>query len=330
MSGMTTANSQALIRSEIWSADLKKTLEDQLMGTKYVKWLDGFPDGDTFTIPSIGTLDVNDYLEDTAVQYSALDTGEFKFSITDYISSATYITAKDRQDSYYASQLEASFVPSMQRAIAERVEEDILRCGQPGTPGGQTASNANSIFGAAHRWVGSVTQNSKRVIGLEDFARARHALKKANVPDQNLIAIVDPSVEYLLNTSTNLVNVSNNPRWEGIIETGIGKGMQFVKNVYGFDVYTSNRLALSGAKTDGAVETIDTVASTGKSVANLFFSATSDILPWVGAWRQMPKVEGEWNKDFQREEYVTTARYGLKRYRPENFISVLSDPSIVG
>lgn len=329
MAGMTTANSDALIRSEIWSGDLKKILEDQLMATKYVDWLSGFPDGTTFTVPSVGTLDVNDYPEDTAIQYSALDTGEFQFSITDYISSATYITQKNRQDAFYAAKLEASFVPSMARAIQERVEVDILKQGQPGTSNGQTVANNNAINGADHRWVGSTLTGSIQHLGLADFAKARYALKKANVPDQNLIAIVDPSVEYLLNTLSNLVNVSNNPRWEGIVESGIGQGMQFVKNVYGFDVYTSNRLALSGTNQSGAAETIDGTASTGASVANLFFSATQDILPWMGAWRQMPKVDGEFNKDFQREEYVTTARYGLKTYRRENLVTVLSDPAIV-
>lgn len=330
MAGMTTANSDALIRSEVWSGDLKRILEDQLMATKYVDWLSEFPDGSTFTVPSIGTLDVNDYLEDTAIQYSALDTGEFQFSITDYVSSATYITQKDRQDSFYAAKLEAAFVPAMARAIQERLEVSILKQGQPGTANGQTAGNANKINGAGHRWVGSTTSNSKQVIGVADFARALHALKKANVPDTNLIAIVDPSVEYVLNTQSNITNISNNPRWEGIVADGIGSGMRFVKNVYGFDVYTSNRLALSGNNQSGAVETIDGTASTGNSVCNLFFSATQDILPWMGAWRQMPKVDGEFNKDLQREEYVTTARYGLKTYRRENLITVLSDPSIVG
>lgn len=329
MAGMTTANSDALIRAEIWSGDLKRILEDQLMATKYVDWLTEFPDGSTFTVPSIGTLDVNDYVEDTDVQYSAIDTGEFQFSITDYVSSAAYITQKNRQDSFYAAKLEASFVPAMARAIQERLEVSILKQGQPGTANGQTAGNANNVNGAAHRWVGSTTSNSKQVIGVSDFSRALHSLKKANVPDTNLIAIVDPSVEYVINNTTNLVNISNNPRWEGIIETGIASGMRFVKNIFGFDVYTSNRLPLSGANQSGAVETIGGVASTGASVANLFFSATSDILPWMGAWRQMPKVDGQFNMNKQREEYVTTARYGLKTYRRENFITVLSDPSIV-
>lgn len=330
MAGMTTANTEALIRAEIWSGDLKKNLEDTLMATKYVDWLQGFPDGSTFTVPSISaSLDVNDYVEDTDVQYSSLDTGEFNFQITDYVSAATYITQRQRQDSFYSSKLEASFVPAMQRGIQERLEVSILKQGQPGTANGQTAGNANKINGAAHRMVGSVTQNSKQVIGVADFSRALHSLKKANVPDSNLIAIVDPSVEYLINNTTNITNISNNPRWEGIIETGIASGMRFVKNIFGFDIYTSNRLPLSGLNQSGAVETIDGVASTGQSVANVFFSATPDILPWMGAWRQMPKVDGQFNMNKQREEYITTARYGLKTYRRDNFLTILSDPSVV-
>ena len=60
-------------------------------------------------------------------------------------------------------------------------------------------------------------------------------------------------------------------------------------------------------------------------MANLFFSADQSILPFIGAWRQMPTVDSEYNKDEQREEYVTTARYGVKLYRPENFVTVLTD-----
>ena len=105
--------------------------------------------------------------------------------------------------------------------------------------------------------------------------------------------------------------------------------MRFVKNIFGFDVYTSNRLPLCGQNQSGTAETISTVASGTDAVCNLFFSASSDVLPFVGAWRQMPKVDGEYNKDLQRDEYVTTARYGVKIFRPENFITVLSDPSAV-
>ena len=155
------------------------------------------------------------------------------------------------------------------------------------------------------------------MIAPEDFAKAKYALQKANVPMTNLVAIVDPSVEYTLNTLSNLANVSNNPMWEGIIETGLSTGMRFTKNVYGFDCWVSNNLA-------DANETINSV-TTAAGKANVFFSAAPDVLPFKGAWRQLPMVDGEFNKDKQREEHVTTARYGLKLYRPENLVCVLTD-----
>lgn len=215
--------------------------------------------------------------------------------------------------------MEAAFLPSQLRAIKEKLETDIFALGAGGASGGQTVSDDNDINGAEHRWV---AKGTSEVMTVTDFAKALYGLKKANVPGTSLIAFVDPSVEYTMNTLTNLVNFSNNPRWEGIVTTGIGGDARFMKNIYGFDVYVTNFLADAG--TVGA-ETIDGVSVTvGK--CNCFYSAASpEILPFIGAWRQMPKVDGEYNKDYQREEYVTTARYGLKVYRPENLVVVLSD-----
>lgn len=311
----TTGNSAVLTRSEIWSTTLKDVLQDDLNAQGWVNWLSEFPDGDQFTIPSIGESTVRDYVEDTNVVYDSLDTGEFTFTITEYLSSGHYITEKARQDLFYAQQLEAAFVPKQARALAEKIETDVLALCAGGASGGQTASDANQINGADHRFVGTGTSETMAVA---DFAKALYALKKANVPQSNLVAIVDPSVEYEINTLTNIVNVSNNPRWEGIVESGIGNGMTFVKNIFGFDVFVSNYL------TD-ANETIGGL-TTAAGKANCFFSAaSSEIMPFMGAMRQMPKVDGEYNKDKQREEYVTTARYGLKVYRPENLVCVLTD-----
>lgn len=311
MSGFQTGtqNVDHLTRSLVWSNDLKARLEDELMATKYVNWLSEFPDGDTFVIPSIGEAVVRDYSENEPVVYDAMDTGEFQFSITEYLSSATYITNKAKQDMFYMNQLVSSFVPEQARSIGRRVETDIFNLQTQ-----QTASNLNNINGAAHRFIANGTNE---VMALEDFARALFALKKANVPQRNLVAIVDPSVEFAINNITNLTNVSNNPRWEGIIESGIGQDMSFIKNIYGFDVYTSNYLSDMNETIGGKTTTA------GK--ANMFFSADSGVLPFVGAWRQMPTVESEYNKDRQREEYLTTARYGLKLFRPENLVVVGSD-----
>ena len=308
---MDTGNSGHLIRSEVWSSQLKEVLEDELQGQGYVNWMNEFPDGTTFTIPSIGQAQTDDYTENSSVQYRALDTGEFQFTINKYKSSGNYITNKAKQDAFYMNQLVSSFVPKQARAIMETLETDIMALSAS-----QTASNANSINGAEHRFVGTGTNE---VIAVADFAKARFALKKANVPDRNLIAIVDPSVEYTMNTLSNITNVSNNPRWEGIISSGIASGMSFLANIYGFDVYTSNYLADANEQIGGSGPT------TAAGKANMFFSADSTVLPFVGAWRQMPQVDSEYNKDKQREEYVTTARYGVSLYRPENLVCVLTD-----
>jgi hypothetical protein len=318
--GMDSSAAALLTRSEVWSSDLKEALQDELMGMGYVDFLTEFPDGTTFTIPSIGESTVRDYVENAPVQYDALDTGEFQMTISEYVSAGHYITKKARQDSFYAARLEAKFVPSQHRALMERLETDIMALGAGGASGGQTADATNQINGVDHRFVATGTNE---VITPSDFAKALYSLKKANVPQTNLIAIVDPSVEYELNTSTNLVNVSNNPRWEGVIADGIASGMKFVKNVYGFDVFTSNYLATAN-------ETISTV-TTAAGKANMFFSASDpELLPFKGAFRQLPEVDAEFNKDRQREEYVTTARYGLKVYRQENLVVVLSDTDQIG
>jgi hypothetical protein len=310
----TTANSALLTRSEVWSNELKEILRDELMSMQYVDWMTDFPDGDTFTIPSIGSGDVDDYSEDEDIVYRPLDTGEFQFTITEYLSSGNYITRKAEQDLFYANQLMSRFVPEQERALMVRLEGDILKV----APDGQTAADTNDINGQKHRFVGTGTSN---VMAIEDFARARLSLKKANVPDTNLIAIVDPSVEYTMNTETNLANVSNNPRWEGIVSDGIASGMKFVKNIYGFDVWESNHLKVNPA------ETLETVAISGFA-NNLFFSAAPGVSPFKGAWRQMPQVDTEFNKDKQRTEFVTTARYGLALFRPENMVIVPTQTSV--
>lgn len=324
MAGLTTGVTPLLIRSNVWSNQLKDVLMDELNAQGHVDWISMPDTGATLNIPSMGDMDVNDYAEDQPVQYTALATGNFTFTITEYLSSATYITMKERQDSMYAARLEASFVPKQSRAIQVRLEGDILDQGQPGTPNGQTTANANQINGADHRWVGSDTANSNKTLGFKDFAKALFALKKANVPQTNLVAIVDPSVEYHFNTLSDTLSVTYNPMWEGILKTGIATGLRFSRNIYGFDIYVSNYLS-----TIAAGETINSVASGTNAVANIMFSAAPDVRPFIGAWAQSPKVDSEFNKDFQREEYVTTCRYGVKLYRPENFITVLSSTNVI-
>lgn len=317
------AVSTHLVRTELWSDQMKDVLYDILQGQQYVNWMTNFPDGVTFTIPSIGELPMRNVDEANPAQYDALDTGEFQFTINKYVEAATYITDKAKQDAYYSEQLIASFVPKMKRAIEENLETNIFALSAS-----QTAADDNDINGAAHRFVAHGASNT--VLSLEDFAQAKYAMDKANV-SQRRVAIIDPSQEFVLNTITNLVNVSNNPKFEGIVQEGFVNsttGLRFSRNIFGFDVYVSNYLhTITGTEAINA-DTRGSITSPSGAVSNMFLSVGGDETPFKGAWRQMPRVEFERNKDLRRDEYVMNARYGLKLYRPEALVVVLSKNTI--
>lgn len=311
----TYAGTPNLVRANVWSSQTKEVLLEELMAMRYLDMVTDFPDGDTINIPSIGQAEVLDYAEGQAVRYTAMATGNLTFTINKYKSTATYITERMKQDSFYMSRLVASFVPKMSRAIMKALEVDVLAIG----PNGQTASDPNNINNADHRFVATGTNN---VITAADFAKAKYALQKANVPMTGLTALVDPSVEYTLSTLANLTSVQNNPRWEGVVKDGFSTGTKFIANVYGFDVYTTPNLTTTTGETIVASTGSRTINSSG--VANIFFSAAQDVLPFIGSIRQPPKVDTDYNKDLQREEYVTTCRYGVKLYRPENLVTIFS------
>lgn len=321
-----TTNGDLLIRSEIWTQQLKDILEDELSAQNWVEWLTDFPDGTTLTMPSIGEATTFDYVEGDQIRYSNLDTGEFQFVIDQYVGSAHAITRKLLQDSYWGAQVQAQFVPKESRAIMKRLEESIFRAPGPNaSQGGQTAGSGNAINSYDHRFAGT---GSNYIIHVNDFSYAKLALRKANVPLTNLVAFVDPVSAYHLETNTNITGISYNPMWEGIVTTGLSDGRRFIRNVMGFDVYETNFLdTLTAAESINTTDHASQTASIG-FVQNVMFSATPGLLPVIGAWRQKPIVDGEFNKDKQQEEYVTTCRWGLKLKWPENMVCVLTKATV--
>lgn len=317
-SGFTVATNEHLLRSNLWSNELKDLLMDDLMGLKFVKVLTEFPDGSTFNIPSVGESETADFAEGQAIKYNRMDTGNYTFSFTQYKYSANAMSAKFKRDSFYAQEVLSSFVPKQRRALMEAVETRILSRGNAA----QTASSTNQINSADHRWVGSGLNES---IALQDFAKARNSLFVANVPLNGLVAIVHPSVVYTLETQTNVVNLlSPMPKWGAVVGSGMVTGLSFTgMNIYGFDVYVSNYLPTAIAETISG-------RTTTTAAANYFFSTgANDILPIIGGFRQMPTVFSEFNKDLQQEEYATFAEYDFQLYRPENNVVVLTDTDVV-
>ncbi len=317
MSGFTTLNNDHLIWSDVWSKDIQALLKDELCGMQFVNVITDFTHGTTMHFPTIGEAEVADFAEGQAIRYNRMDTGEFTFSFDKYQYSAQAISEKFKRDSYYAQEVISSFVPLQHRALMEAVEVRIFERANAG----QTASALNVINGANHRWVASGTSES---IALKDFAMAEYALRKANVPMRDLVAVLDPSVAYTLQTQTNLVNfLSPNQMWAKVVNDGMVNGMKFAFNIYGFDCYVSNYLPQDIAETiDGRSVTV--------GVANQFFSAAPGVTrPIMGGFRQMPTVQSEFNKDLQQTEFLTIAEYGFKLRRPENLVVVLTDTNVV-
>lgn len=314
MSGNTRTNTDLLILNEEWQMELDEILFEELLQLQFYRRM-GFPKAKEFVMHSVGTPEVRNYQEEGLFTYDALDHGQTRIVVNDPVYCANSFTQVLQEDSIQVSE-DIALVPYLHaQAIKERVLTDILALANKQFGG---LGNNCAINGANHRFVATGTSQKMKV---EDFAYAGYALRKAKVPTTNLIAIVDPSVGLTMDTLTNIANVSNNPRWEGIIETGISNQMKFVRNIYGFDVYESNFLPGTG------VETIDSVSTGATGVANVFMSmANPRLLPFMFAEKRAARVKSD--IDFDHDDtlkIVTTARWGTGLVRDENLVVCLSN-----
>lgn len=316
--GNSTVNQSPLIKAQVFSDFMLEQINDGFLPDGLHRDVSDFGDGSTINIPVMGETVLRDYVEDTAIEYDPIDSGQIGLTITEYVSAASYITRKLQQDAYKAAALEAAIPREHLRIIKEAYETDLLAQSNK-----QTLNNPNTINGFDHRFIAN-SGTTLGVISLEDFIYAKLALDKANVPDEGRVAIVDPIVEASLNLQTGNQAFVNNPNFEGLVSTGFARGRKFLRNIYGFDLWVSNRLPVIASETiDGGPDAGSNTITNG--VANLFMNVLDDQhKPFMGAWRQMPTTDGEFNKDFQRDEYVTTARWGFGLQRPQTLVTIIT------
>lgn len=293
-------NSSAFINAEQYSSFILRNLHDGMLPGVMYRNVSDFGSGSTLNIKSVGTVTVQDGAEEVPFEYSPIESGTITMTISDYVGDAYYITDELREDGENVEALLAARASESTRAIQETFESRFLRkCATS-----QTNAAANAVNGFAHRLASAETNN---VAALSHFIKMKLAFDKANVPMAGRIAIVDPVVAATLD---GLVSMGRDvtPFGQKILENGFDRDHQFLMNLYGWNIITSNRLH-KGDFSDG------TTSVTG-AVANLFMCVADDnTKPVMAAWRRMPKVEGERNKDLRRDEFVTSCRFGFGTQR---------------
>lgn len=308
-------------RNEIFNTMLKEVLRDDLFAQQWINYIGDFTDGSNYKINSVGELTVDQMAEATSLPDRRPDSGQFVFNINEFIGIKTSFTDVFLEEDFMAPQVLATLPDRMTRAVEEYMETRMLRLQRE-----QTANNANAINGGSHRFTANGTG---RTITLADLAYIVYTLKKAAVGGQALVGIVDPSFEFNTNISSQ-VTTSDNPQWRGIIETGMGSGFRFVRNIYGIDLYTSNYLDKLDAQ-EGSLADYqgNTTAGEVGDVANVFFSARDSMnLPFIGAWRRRPVIKSWRDEDKETEYHQLSARFGLSLYRPENLVVCASSTTL--
>lgn len=307
------ANSTAFIEAEQYSSFILRNLHDGMLPGSFFRNVTDFGSGSTLNIKTIGSVTVQDGAEEVPFDYSPIESGTITMTISDYVGDAWYVTDELREDGAQVEALMAGRSSESTRAIQEVFETRFLaKCNSS-----QTNANANLVNGFAHRIASAVaTVGSENTIQLDHLIKMKLAFDKANVPMAGRIAIVDPVVGATLDR---LVSVGRDvtPFGQKILEQGFNRDHEFLMNLYGWNIISSNRLP-QGTFSDG------TTAVTG-AVANVFMSLADDnTKPIMAAWRRMPKVEGERNKDLRRDEFVTSARWGFGTQRVDTLGVVIT------
>lgn len=307
-----TSNTRSFIEAEQYSTFILENLHDGLLPESMYRNVGDFGSGDTLHIKTVGTVTIQDAAEDTPLDYNPIETGEITFTISEYEGDAWYVTDDLREDGTNIERLMAERSAESTRALQESFETKYLKTFADAQPN----SDPYNVNGFAHK---IVSADGNGVFLLDHLIAMRLAFDKANVPSEGRVFICDPIVEATLN---GLVTITSEitPFAVNMIENGMARGQRFIMNLYGWDIITSNRLHVADAN-DGTT-----------SISGAIWNVCQCILddqckPVMAAWRRMPKVEGERNKDRARDEFVTRSRYGFGVQRMDTMGIIATHPT---
>lgn len=322
----STQNTTAFIEAQQYSQFILDNLPDYLLPEGMWRDVSDFGSGTTLNIKTVGAVTLQDAAEDTPLVYNPIDTSTITLSITDYVGDAWKVTDDLREDGSQVDTLMAMRAVESTRALAQHHESRLFAVANAG----QTGAAVNLVNGRPHRWIAGGSGVTTRVMSLSDFIAMKLAFDKANVPAGGRIAVVDPIVGASIDSLTNIVNVSNNPMFEGIVTEGFARDHKFIKNIFGFDVYTSNHLPIKTATEAINASTYGLANTTAQigDVVNVFMSVADDSTkPIMHAWRRSPKTEGWREPELRSDLFQVTSRFGFGVQRVDTLGVILTSGS---
>lgn len=306
------ANSSSFIETEQYSNLILTNLHDGLLPGSFFRNVTDFNSGSVLNIKTIGSVTIQDVAEDVAVDYTPIESGTIQMTIKEHVGDGWYVTDELKEDGAQIDQLMVARSMESARALKEVYESRFLRAAA--TP---LLGAPNPVNGFKHTLIGSGDNDT---VEIADFLAMKVAFDKANVPLGGRIAMVDPITAASIASKVTLTN-DITPFASNILLNGFDRDHEYLYNIHGFHVFTSNRLH-KGAFGDGT----STVAD---GVANIFMSIASDnTKPMMAAWRRMPSIETERNKDLRRQEFVTTSRYGFGVQRIDTLGLLITNASV--
>lgn len=280
--------------------------------------------GDTFRIPRISELAVEDKVVDQPVTVTSNLDSEYVIQVDNDKTCSVALDELLEIESKYP--LRQPYMQAMGYALAKDITGSIL-----GLRAALYAQTSQNIFVSSNNAI----SGNGQPFSYAAFLAARAVLFEADVPDNDLCLIVSPRQEASILTINQFISIdysNNKPVSDGVI--GKLMGIDVIRtSLLGANSATGWRNGASGAQepTPGVVgsrynpkqETFTALPTTFTGNAAPVHSAILCHKEWAaGVMMKTPRVTQSWENAEQMWLMVSRQAYGTKLYRPNHAVLI--------